>query len=109
MTYLGVVLEKNLNWNKHIQDIQQKVSKTKKFLAMIKPAIKHFWGLNPKRVQWIWKQIILPCLTYGCHVWGHSQTKNPNYINQESRKTCLGILCPHVEVHTYSGSANDPK
>ena len=72
MTYLGVVLDKNLNWNKHIQE---KVSKTRKFLAMIKPAIKHFWGLNPKRVQWIWKQIILPHLTYGCHVWGHSLTK----------------------------------
>ena len=69
MTYLGVVLDHKLNWNKHIQE---KVSKTKQILAMIKPAIKHFWGLRPKRVQWIWKQIILPRLTYGCHVWGHS-------------------------------------
>ena len=37
--------------------------------------------INPKKVQWIWKQIILPHLT----------------------------LCPHVEIHTYSGSANDPQ
>ena len=73
MTYLGVELDKNLNWNKHIQE---KVSKTRTFLAIIKPAIKHYWGLNPKKVQWIWKQIILPHLTYGCHVWGHSLTKN---------------------------------
>ena len=62
MTYLGVVLDYKLNWNKHIQE---KVSKNKKILAMIKPAIKQFCGLRPKRVQWIWKQIILPRLTMG--------------------------------------------
>ena len=52
MTYLGVVLDNKLNWNKHIQS---KVSKCKKFLAMLRPAIKHHWGLSPKIVQWIWK------------------------------------------------------
>ena len=24
-------------------------------------------------MQWIYKQVLLPRLTYGCHVWGHSQ------------------------------------
>ena len=72
MTYLGVVLDNKLNWNKHIQT---KVSKCKKFLPMLRPAIKHHWGLSPIKVQWIWKQMILPRLTYGCHVWGHSLTK----------------------------------
>ena len=38
MTYLGVVLDNKLNWNRHIQT---KVSKCKTFLAMIRPAIKH--------------------------------------------------------------------
>ena len=27
-------------------------------------------------MQWIYKQIILPRLTYGCQVWGHSLTNN---------------------------------
>ena len=65
MTYLGVVLDHKLNWNKHIQE---KVSKTKKFLAMIKPAIKHFWGLSHKRVQWIWKtnHFTLPDIWVSC-------------------------------------------
>ena len=35
MTYLGVVFDHKLSWTPHIQS---KVSKTKKFLAMIKPA-----------------------------------------------------------------------
>ena len=69
MTYLGIVLDQKLSWSPHIE---KKVSKAKKFLHLIKPAINHIYGLNPKRMQWIYKQIILPRLTYGCHVWGHS-------------------------------------
>ena len=74
MTYLGVVLDQKLNWSLHIEE--RKVSKAKKFLNLIKPAIHHIWGLNPKRMQWIYKQIILPILTYGCLVWGHSLTNS---------------------------------
>ena len=91
MTYLGVVLDKNLNWNKHIQE---KVSKTRKFLAVINPAIKHFWGLNPKRVQWIWKQIILPRLTYGCHVWDHSLTKTQRTSIKKVERLALVYYAP---------------
>ena len=71
MTYLGVILDQKLNWSQHIDN---KVAKAKKFLHLIKPALHHIWGLNPKRMQWIYKQIILPRLTYGCLVWGHSLT-----------------------------------
>ena len=52
------------------------MAKAKKFLHLIKPAIHHIWGLDPKRMQWIYKQIILPRLTYGCLVWGHSLTNS---------------------------------
>ena len=43
---------------------------------MIKPAINHIYGLNPKKMQWIYKQVLLPGLTYGCHVWGHTLTQS---------------------------------
>ena len=73
MTYLGVILDQKLNWSLHIDN---KVAKAKQFLHLIKPALHHIWGLNPKRKQWIYKQIILPRLTYGCMVWGHSLTNS---------------------------------
>ena len=73
MTYLGVILDQKLNWSLHIDN---KVAKAKKFLHLIKPALHHIWGLNPRRMQWIYKQIILPRLTYGCMVWGHSMTNS---------------------------------
>ena len=88
MTYIGVVLDHKLNWNLHIQN---KVSKTKKFLAMIRPAINYNWGLGPKRVQSIWKQIVLPRLTYAIS----------KIFNQDSQNTYLGLLCSHVENNTY--------
>ena len=68
-----VVLDQKLNWSLHIE---KKVSKAKKKIHLIKPAIHHIWGLDLKRMQWIYKQIILPRLTYGCLVWGHSLTNS---------------------------------
>ena len=43
MTYLGVVLDQKLNWSLHIE---KKVSKAKKIIHLIKPAINHIWGLD---------------------------------------------------------------
>ena len=74
MTYLGVVLDQKLNWSLHIEE--KKCPKPKTILHLIKPAIHHIWGLDPKRMQWIYKQIILPRLTYGCLVLGHSLTNS---------------------------------
>ena len=91
MTYLGVVLDHKLSWTPHIQS---KVSKAKFFLALIKPAINHIYGLNPKRMQWIWKQILLPRLTYGCHVWGHSLTQHHKSLIKTVERLALKYYAP---------------
>ena len=72
MTYLGIILDQKLNWSLHIKT---KVSKAIKFLAMIKPAINYIYGLSPARMFWIYKQVLIPRITYGSHVWGHSLTQ----------------------------------
>ena len=71
MTYLGVILDQKLNWSLHIHT---KVAKAIKWLAVLKPAIDNIYGLSPARMLWIYKQILLPRLTYGALVWGHSLT-----------------------------------
>ena len=71
MTYLGVILDQKLNWCSHINT---KVAKAIKWLAIIKPAINSIYGLSPARMLWIYKQILLPRITYGAIVWGHSLT-----------------------------------
>ena len=71
MTYLGVILDQKLNWCLHINT---KVAKAIKWLAVLKPAIDNIYGLSPARMLWIYKQILLPRITYGALVWGHSLT-----------------------------------
>ena len=71
MTYLGIILDQKLNWSLHIKT---KVSKAIKWLAVLKPAIDNIYGLSPSKMLWIYKQILLPRITYGAHVWGHSLT-----------------------------------
>ena len=100
MTYLGVVLDHKLSWTPHIQS---KVSKAKKCPAIIKPAINHIYGLNPKRMQWIWKQVLLPRLTYGCHVWGHSLTQYYISLIKTVKRLALVYYAPMCKTtHTAS-------
>ena len=80
-----------LSWTPHIQS---KVSKAKQFLAMIKPSINHIYGLNTKRMQWIWKQVLLPRLTYGCHVWGHSLTQYHKSLIKTVKRLALVYYAP---------------
>ena len=77
MTYLGIILDQKLNWSLHIKT---KVSKAIKWLAILKPAINYIYGLSPARMLWIYKQIILPRITYGAHVWGHSLTLEQQHV-----------------------------
>ena len=77
MTYLGIILDQKLNWSLHIKT---KVSKAIKWLAILKPTINYIYGLSPARMLWIYKQILLPRITYGSHVWGHSLTLEQQHI-----------------------------
>ena len=91
MTYLGIILDHKLNWSLHIKT---KVSKAIKFLAMIKPAIKYIYGLSPARMLWIYKQILLPRITYGSHVWGHSLTQEHIGYVRRAERLALRYFAP---------------
>ena len=91
MTYLGIVLDQKLPWTPHIKN---KVSRAIKFLHTIKPAIYHIYGLSPARMQWIWKQILLPRITYGCHVWGHSLTQQHKSLIKSAERLILRYYAP---------------
>ena len=88
LTYLGIVLDQKLTWTPH------KVQKAIKFLHTIKPAIDYIYGLSPARMQWIWKQILLPRITYGCHVWGHSFTQQHKSLIKSAERLTLRYYAP---------------
>ena len=91
MTYLGIILDHKLNWSLYIKT---KVSKATKFLAMIKPAINYIYGLSPARMLWIYKQILLPRITYGSHVWGHSLTQDHKGYVRRAERLALRYFAP---------------
>jgi len=47
--YLGITIDKNLNYNRHLSNIVQKGKRT---LMAIKSVIGKNWGLSPKKAYW---------------------------------------------------------
>ena len=69
--YLGVEIQRGLNWERHITT---RVNKCKGLLFKCKGIINRNWGLTPEKIDWIYKAIVRPKLTYGSIVWGHRMT-----------------------------------
>lgn len=65
--YLGVNLDKKLNWKIHINT---KIAQAHARLALLYPLINRKSKLKTKCTLLIYKSILRPLLTYGCQVWG---------------------------------------
>ena len=94
--YLGITLDRYLNWNTHIRT---QCNKANRLLAACKKAIGKNWGLSPDKIRWIYKQVILPNITYCCFAWAHKTSMNPadrnatfiNHLQKLQRRTALLI------------------
>ena len=65
-TYLGVIFDSKLSWVPHI------TAKFKKGISSLQAcakAIGKTWGLTPAITRWIYKQVILPSVTYAAFAW----------------------------------------
>lgn len=80
--YLGVIIDNKLNWNSHISYIKEKAIRA---LWHTKKMVSSTWGLTPKAMMWIYKQIILPRITYGCIVWWNKLERR-KYKSLKSKK-----------------------
>ena len=63
--YLGVLLDSNLSWKFHINNVALKVSITVGVVAHLKQFVPRTTLLN------IYQPLILPHLTYGLVAWGY--------------------------------------
>lgn len=64
--YLGIYLDKQLNWSKHTDYITTKASIA---LWQCKRLLGRNWGLSPKITHWLYTTVIRPIITYGSLVW----------------------------------------
>jgi ribonuclease HI len=80
--YLGVTFDKHLRWTPHIKN---KCKAATKLLHMCRNYVAKKCGLSPARSRWIYKQVILPTLSYACFAWIHKVDKI-NYIKHMLNK-----------------------
>ena len=73
--FLGINLNKHLNWNQHVKIVSNKLVKTVGVLNILKKTLP----LNTLRI--IYNALILPHLNYGILAWGH-QAKRLNLIQK---------------------------
>lgn len=88
--YLGVILDRKLNWKDHIRE---RANKSHICWALCRRAIGSKWGLNPKMTHWLYKSVIRPILTYASVVWWTSMEKKCNVmvLQKVQRMCCLGV------------------
>ncbi len=72
LKYLGVEIQRNLSWTKHIKE---RTNKCKFLLGKCRSLVSKRWGLTPKKMEWIYKAVIRPKVAYGAVVWAHRITK----------------------------------
>ena len=67
--YLGVTLDRKLNWRQHINN---KISKARSHLYCISNIVTKTWGPRPKLLRWAYTCIVRPAVTYAAMAWAHA-------------------------------------
>ena len=99
MTYLGVIFDKRLTFNQHINS---RVEKGIKILNTARNMINKNWGLNPQKALWIYKAIVRPTVTYGCHIYGGKEFTQNNKKKLAKLQRLAAILTTSAHKSTPS-------
>ena len=84
--YLGVDIDKNLNWNVHVEELSKQLNCMVWTLARL----RKFLPLNSLIV--IYKSIVQPKIDYAITLWGYSTDANVNKIQRMQNRAIRAIL-----------------
>ena len=90
--FLGMILDKRLNFNEHIDYI---LEKTKKRLNLLRNLSGTTWGATAKALLTIYKSLIRPVIEYGCIIYDTTSTRNfkkLDSIQYQSLKICCSSM-----------------
>ena len=90
--FLGVIFDKRLTWEKHIQYI---TSRAKKRLNLLKSLSGTKWGAATKALLTLYRSLIRPILDYADIAYDsarNSHLKKLDLIQSAALKTCLGAI-----------------
>lgn len=101
ITYLGVTLDKKLNWGCHIDRI---ISKCEKGINFLKSITKTWWGANPNTLLLFYQAYIRSIIDYGSILYGSASDSNLKRIDTVQNKAlriCIGAMksTPLVPLH----------
>lgn len=83
--FLGIILNEYLDWKPHIDMIKNKISKNIGVIFRTKTCFTKGHLLT------LYNSLILPYLTYGCLLWGHTYSTNVNKLRVIQRKFLKNI------------------
>lgn len=87
--YLGIILDTKLTWNPHLEKLKQKCIRT---LMVSRRAFGKSWGLKPRVMDYLYRAVIRPMITYNCVVWW-PKIKQRQAIELLGKIQRLGCLC----------------
>ena len=88
--YLGIHLDKELNWRDHLEELHKKAVKHLEFLAQITSPV---CGAAAERVLLIFKLCIRPKLEYACQLWNDaSQQNKENLIDSIQHRALARVM-----------------
>jgi hypothetical protein len=89
-TYLGIVLDKHLSWNGHIDMVSKKISQ----ISGILNKLKNF--LPKSTLLTLYNSLALPHLNYGVLLWGSKSVK----LEKLQKRLIRTINCAKYNAHT---------
>ena len=95
--YLGVILDPELCYGKHIDQV---VAKARKRLNILKSIAGKAWGANSNTLRTSYNAIVKPILEYAISAWSHSAKSNIEKVDRVHRSAAriiTGVMrsCPN--------------
>ena len=82
--YLGMFIDKNLNWNQHVHNLSIQLSRTNGILSRLR------YNASLDICLQVYFAIFFSHLTFGCNLWGLTSEENISKIEVLQRK-CVRI------------------
>ena len=90
VTLLGVILDKKLTFQSHIEAVEKRASKALGALMMVGKTEK----INPANMIKLYKSLVVPHLEYAASVWQIGECDKLEKIQRKGLALCLG--CPNT-------------
>ena len=91
-TYLGLIMDKHLNWSDHIKNLK---TKAKQALNIFKVVAGYKWGADRRTLQRLYWATCRSQIDYGCQIYGsasESQLGKLDSIQNEAMRICSGAF-----------------